>query len=65
MIRPGGGGWGAVERVNGINGSNGINGVNGTNGVHGTDFNRVSASTGYQFEPRGSVHNWNQTAEGI
>ncbi|KAL4879118.1 Hydantoinase B/oxoprolinase-domain-containing protein [Aspergillus karnatakaensis] len=47
---PGGGGWGVPTDVV-VNGEK-----QASNGVH---------SNGHSFEPRGSVHNWNQTAEGI
>lgn len=46
---PGGGGWG-------VPGGDGPNGTSAT--TNGT------GSSGYQFEPRGSVHNWTMAAEG-
>jgi hypothetical protein len=46
---PGGGGWGSPVG----------------NGTNKTPAAQVASATKSQFLPRGSVHNWNQTAEGI
>ncbi|KAJ5100380.1 hypothetical protein N7456_006432 [Penicillium angulare] len=51
---PGGGGWGTPRGANGES----------VKAYRDMSRNGLSVSNGSQFEPRGSVYNWNQMAEG-